>query len=524
MRILQWPVYAKAIIFFVLVFFNAYGAFFVSLYPVHQEAAVLHYLAWMIDVQGAIPYKDVFETAFPGSLLFHLGIGYFFGYDDNAFRLVDVGWLAILMWVTWRIMRRIDPAVAWITALGFGSLYFKAGAAMTLQRDYVGILPVALGMLLVLQNQWRASMRAALLGVCYGIAASMKPHLVVGAPVMFWLLCCYIDKQKPLDLKHLATITALCVNGFIVGFGISILWLWYRGAMPAFIDMLFHYMPLYLDLDGFVNTHQGWQAQLLGYLAVLLSFTLGWRSLVWLAIWQGFVSVRHQTEQKRLLITLTILVVVYAAYPFPANKFYHYHWMPFKYFSMLLAGFLLLPALGKSGESLFRRLFCGLAYLFFIWGVAYPPPGQMKENIEVWLRNGYEKNTSAGDEIGHYLREHALEGDVVQPLDTGGQALRAMLQSRTVMATPYSTYQDLFHHFDDPFIVNMRQFFWQGLTSNRPRYIINTYTTPEMACANGEPCKLEEDVDRLLDEQYKIVAENCAPLRCHYRIYERKAP
>ena len=157
MPLLQWTWAAKTIFFLMLIVFVVYGGFFVSLYPMHSEGSVLHYLAWMIDVQAAVPYKDVFETAFPGSFLFHMGIGHFFGYEDGAFRFVDSCWLLALMWTTWRIMRRVDPVIAWITALGFGSLYFKSGAGMTLQRDYVGILPVALALLVVLQHQWQVS-------------------------------------------------------------------------------------------------------------------------------------------------------------------------------------------------------------------------------------------------------------------------------------------------------------------------------------------------------------------------------
>jgi hypothetical protein len=522
MRTLNWSAYTKAIIFFAMALCIVYGAVFVSSYPVHQEAAVLHYLAWMIDERGAVPYRDVFETAFPGSLLFHVGIGHFLGYGDDAFRLADIGWLTILLWITWRIMRRVDSTIAWITALGFGSLYFKSGAAMTLQRDYVGVLPVALALLVVLQNQWRINTRAALLGVCYGVAASMKPHLVIGAPVMLWLLFTSKEQQSFDGKKFIATML-FCAGGFAVGFGIPVMWLWYRGSLPAFIDMLLYYMPLYIDLDGFVNTHDSWQQQFQGYVEVFFAFTLGWMLLLALAIWQGHVSTRHKNEQRKLYVALMLLVAGYVIYPFPANKFYHYHWMPFRYFAILLSGFLLLPALGKSGELLPKRLLCGLAYMLLVWQVAFPPPGELKENIESWIAKGYEKNRSVGDYIGQFLIEHAREGELVQPLDTGGQALRGMLQGKVVMATPYSTYQDLFHHFDDPFIINMRNKFLQDLTNNSPRYIIDTYTTPDMLCADGKPCQVIQDVAELLDTQYKIVAESCTPRRCHYRIYERKA-
>ncbi len=508
-----WMRHFKAIFFLMLVVFVVYGGWFTSLYPMHPEGSVLHYLAWMIDTQAAVPYKDVFETAFPGSFLFQMGIGHFFGYDDDAFRYVDVCWLLVLMLITWRIMRRINPVIAWATALGFGSLYFKNGAAMTLQRDYVGILPVALALLLVLQHQWKNTTRAILLGVCFGFAASMKPHLVIGAPAILWLLS---------DKKYFFKIMVFSAVGFFIGFGIPLVWLWYRGAMPAFIDMLFHYMPLYLDLDGFVNTHQGWQVQWQHYFVVFLSFTWDWVLLLVLAIWQGSISTQPQTEQNKLFIVLIALVISYLIYLFPANKFYNYHWMPFRYFAILLAGFLLLPVFGKSEVSIIKRIFFGLAYLYLVWPLAYPPLGEMAQNIKICMTTHCEKQKSVGDALGNYLREHAKPGDRVQPLDTGGEALRAMLHSQTVMATPYSTYHDLFHHVDAPFIQGMRSKFLFDLTNNMPRYIVDTYTTPELPCADSG-CGLVE-LNQLLNEHYEAVSESCVPARCHYRIFERKMP
>ena len=429
-------------------------------------------------------------------------------------------WLAALMIVTWRIMRRIDTTIAWITALSFGSLYFKAGAAMTLQRDYVGILPIAVSLLIVLQEQWKIPIRAALAGVLFGVAASMKPHLIVGLPIIMWLLIEPDIKIK--TWKLYINVIGLTTLGFIVSFVIPLLWLLHVNAMPSFLDMLLNYMPLYLDLDGFVETHDGWKIQWQGYFMIFLSFvTLQWLMLLGMAIWQGNLVTHPRTIKKKLLIALVLLVMAYIIYPFPANKFYNYHWMPFRYFGILLAGYLLLPVFHLSESSFKRKLMCCVAYVLFMSGVAYPVPVEMVQNIYLMTNAENEKQHVLGDDVGDYLLAHASPGDLVQPLDTGGAALRGMLQAKVVMATPYSTFQDLFHHYDDAIIQKMRTVFIHKLMSSPPKFIVDTYTTPDEFCSGGSFCSFNE-LSNFVSNNYRVSLERCAADRCRLRIYERK--
>ncbi len=113
-----------------------------------HDTPLYQYSAFLINEHGCVPYKDIFETSFVGTFLFHSAIGSLFGYGDFAFRLVDIVYLLILLGVTWFLMRPLGKFVALTSILLFGVLYLSFGSAMSLQRDYIGVLPVAAATLL----------------------------------------------------------------------------------------------------------------------------------------------------------------------------------------------------------------------------------------------------------------------------------------------------------------------------------------------------------------------------------------
>jgi hypothetical protein len=62
-----------------------------------HDAALLHYAAFLMDHEGRIPYKDIFETSMPGAFAFHYAIGHFYGFDDGPFRRIDLAYLVVLL-------------------------------------------------------------------------------------------------------------------------------------------------------------------------------------------------------------------------------------------------------------------------------------------------------------------------------------------------------------------------------------------------------------------------------------------
>jgi hypothetical protein len=152
-----------------------------------HDAPLLHYAAFLMDHEGRVPYKDIFETNMPGTFAFHYGIGHFFGFDDRPFRRADLAYLVLLLASTWAFMRRFGGLPAFAASAIFGLLYLSLGQTQSLQRDYLGILPIAAALTL----QPAAAMLAApwkfiATGSLFALSALFKPQLTIGLPVIFW--------------------------------------------------------------------------------------------------------------------------------------------------------------------------------------------------------------------------------------------------------------------------------------------------------------------------------------------------
>ena len=58
-------------------------------WPLIHDAPIMHYIAWRI-LDGAAPYRDLFDMNFPGVYLFHMAVVRALGEGDLAWRAADV--------------------------------------------------------------------------------------------------------------------------------------------------------------------------------------------------------------------------------------------------------------------------------------------------------------------------------------------------------------------------------------------------------------------------------------------------
>jgi len=114
-------------------------------WPLIHDAPLMHYIAWLID-QGGVPYRDAFDMNLPGVYLLHMAVLRVGGAGDVAWRLFDLGWLAVTCGVLAVYCRRIGegwgPAAA---ALLFAVYHLSGGAWHAGQRDYLLCLFLLLG-------------------------------------------------------------------------------------------------------------------------------------------------------------------------------------------------------------------------------------------------------------------------------------------------------------------------------------------------------------------------------------------
>ncbi|HNL92957.1 MAG TPA: hypothetical protein PKH01_08670, partial [Pseudomonadales bacterium] len=337
-----------------------------------EEVSLLHYIAWLIDQHNYVPYQDVFETAFPGSLFFHTLIGRLWDYGDTAFHVFDWLWLAGLLFITGRILSLASARVAWVGVAALFAVYFAQSASMTLQRDYVGILPVALSLLFALQQNYALHWRSVTIGSLMAMAAWMKPHFLIALPVLAWVLLYPAGAPKIFSWRNRMLAVCGVIAGAVLVSAWVCVWLYVTGGLLPFLHMVSNYLPVYMgddgirtavwvflresflaawvdrnipvDLGGQNSAVDGWVWQVANIAGHLLEQFFAWLLLVGAGVWRGFALTQPKTQQRQLVIALLLLCVLFWWYPVLANKYWNYHWMPYRYFALLCGSLLLLPA------------------------------------------------------------------------------------------------------------------------------------------------------------------------------------
>lgn len=459
-----------------------------------HDSPLNHYVAFLWQRFGMFPYRDVFEVQMPGTFLFHRTIGTLLGYGDMAFRVTDLAWLTAIQWLTWKVLRRFGREAAWAGVILFGLSYLQHGPSMSLQKDYLGVLPVMAAVLLAASGTRRPELRGLGIGALFGVAACFKPHLSLGLPVVLFFLM----RQGALPRIRVLRLLALGAAGWALPVAGAGAWVWWNDALPEFRDILGSYLPLYLELTVNHQTASGWPR--VGYLFWQFK-ELGGQGL-WL-LPAGFALHRvvrddgMNPETRRLAYLLGALTVVYAVYPLPAGQFFQYHWMPFQFFVIALACLSLQPHSGKVPDRLFPVAALALAAF-----VSLHLPADLPRQL---LGQG-PKPPQGGraDEIAQFLRAHLKPGDTVQPLDWTGGSVHGMLLAEAQLATRFLYDYQFHHHVSHPEIQALRRRFLAEFRNRPPRFVIDVESGRAWVFGEDTSVRFPE-LERILQEGYVAV-------------------
>ena len=480
-------------------------------WPLVHDGAFLHFIAFQIDRFGAIPYADIHETSLPLVYLFHLAIGRTLGYSDFAFHVVDVVYLGALLCATWRMMRPLGALVAAAAALVFGLLYQSFGPGMTLQRDYLALLPLAVAIGLAGVTSQRHRFLA--IGALFGVAVSIKPHFgIMLPPVWLYALAAGgagIARSRP--GRHALVEAALMTGvGLALVVTLPLLWVWRAGAATAFREIMTHYLPLYSQLTGtqrLLAPGERWR--------YLLDFTLRLGDRAWLllpavpGLALGLAGGDRPAAQRRLVALLATLALMAILYTPLAGKFWPYHWMPFYYFAVCCGALVLLPVQARNSAP--RQW---LALALFVAGLALtlrPAADTARQ-----LRGLPPAPAAEGraDVMVDFLEEALQPGDSVQPLDgvTGGGAV-ALRRLGLPSATPYINDTQFYHHAGHPVIEALRLDFMARLAAAPPRFFISV---PDASRPSGPGTTDFAELDRFIAARYRVALDRDGVV-----IYER---
>lgn len=477
-----------------------------------QDSPLLHYVAFLISEHNYVPYRDVFETSMPGTFLYHLALVQNLGYSDIAFRLADIGLLFIALALVRGIMRQIDPLAAWASVVTIGLIYLGLGPSSSLQRDFVGFVAVLSAIWIARRPQtswWRGAFSV---GALFGFAATVKPHLAIGAPAV---LVFYVNEWRWENLDDSMTwvkraIRVFAISGvaFLLVIGLVLAWLWSKGALAAFWEMVTRYLPLHVDMTGAIATVT--PAEKAEYVARKLSRDLRlWLPPALLGLFVAYFVAAVSRRQRRLVILLAALLVSYAIYPVLAAQFWIYHWLPFRIIAVMCASLLLLQLKYFRGGTALQYgfggcfLVCALVWSGFMtlqplqlskpWGFraqlsGLPAPAPKKGRV---------------DEIAVFLQIADLKpGDRVQPLDWTEGAVHAMLIAGAQPATPYIYDYHFYHYVSDPYIQEIRRRYISRLQAKPPRFMIDV--DDQLKPTGIDTTDTFPELDRFVVENYDV--------------------
>ncbi len=452
-------------------------------WQLQYDSAFLHYVAYLINEHGFVPYRDIFELNMPGTYLFHMAIGRMFGYSDFAFRMVDIAWLTATLTVTWFIMKPVGRVVAFASCLLFGLIYLGSGPSTSLQRDAITILPIATALLLATRhssNNLINNFIHFLLGILFAIVALIKPHLAIGLPALIVYKCIYdtnaLKSVKTL-IKHCIVGGIFALVGFLATLTMPFLWLWRIGGLQPFWDIFSSYVPLYLQMSGDFQFRETLY-RVIDVLRLYLKFG-GFDILLMTSMFGMYIVLikSMSAATKKLAILLLSFVILYSISAAIGGKLWVYHWMPYVYFASLCTAMVLFSS--PLFENLHRSIILPLL-IFIVTVMMTVRPAQVAVQ-QVFYDQQPAIMKGRVDEIATYLNEHLSPTDKVQPLEWIGGAVHAMLISKSVVATPYITDFQFYHHVSNPYIQKLRKNFMIKLKGEMPTFIIEVYETSRVS-------------------------------------------
>lgn len=490
-------------------------------WELHWDALVMHYLAFLVNEKGFVPYRDTFDNNMFGVPILHTLIGRVFGYDDLELRIFDLLWLSALSACTWAILRQVDWRAAWAGVVLFAWLYLSQDQNQLLQRDYLTVLPMAAALLLALNNRGKRSwLRSLLIGVLMGVAATIKPPALIVAPLLAGF-------EPPTDdetaegrawWKRLLLREVLAGLGCFIPVAAGLLWLWTIGALPSFLEIVTRYYPLYTGhvFDGTFHSATPEEKRAFVLHSILTFRGLAQRELLLVAaalvaLIQLFSPVLSRQRKALVGLLAGLALTQYLGIVIVGN-FHPYSWIALLYLVILLVAIAFARPLPVPNASMLNLALPFVAILSCTFTL-----GRVPENVFAQLRGDPPATrwTERSDEMTRFLAPRLRPGDRVQPLDHLGGTARVLLQTRAELASRFA--EDIFFYLasDQAYIQELRHDFLLKMQREPPRFVIEV-TTNRLPTARKEGDDFDRLLRSLLQSRYHPVLSGEG-----YVIYER---
>ena len=449
-------------------------------WPLVHDAPLMHYIAARV-LDGAVPYRDLFDMNVPGVYLVHLLALGLLGRGDAAFRALDLLVLAGTVAGLAAGLARFGRAAAAAGGALFWLYHLAGGAWRAGQRDFVLCLPLAwmtAAALADAERPRRLTLGLAALGL--GAALWLKPHAILLLPVLAALAW----RRPPGERgAALATVTL----GVALPAGPVLAWLAWLGALPPFADIVLGYLvPLY--------TRLGREP----LVAAVRGHDLGLWVLGGLGLWAlgGLLVAARRRPQDARLAVLAAGVAYGVLHYAVQGKGWEYQLYPVALFAIALGAAGLGAALDAGRRGLAVLLLGALALTagsLTVKGLRNLDPA--------WIAAKRARVAA----VVAALRPLVATGGPVQVLDTTGGGIHALYLLGARQPTRFLYDFHFFHDVQHPYVRRLRAELLAGLRARPPAAVVLF----EHGWPGGDYGRLREfsELAAWLDSGYRLAVE-----------------
>lgn len=489
-----------------------------------DDVGFLHYLAWLVNVRGFVPYIDIHETSFPGSFALYGVLAWLGQYSSAGFHAVNIASALLCTALLANILRHFHWCVAAVGSTLFAFWYFAQPNALFLQRDYL-VIPFILGAITVMLAT-PATWRSVVAGILFACASSIKPHAAIGAPLVILFLA-NGTATPPANLRQSLRAIAASTTGFIALWCAIAAWLLWCGNWQPFLRMATEYLPLYQRMNGIhlaLTPAQHWQNAIAWVGGTTM--TLGPPILLCLlGFWRNHTIT---ALQQRLAVLLASLWLAYLVYVGIGGKFWDYHTMPANLFYCALFGIQCMPWNTQHVGRLCLHAIALATTVFWLWAV-YPWADSTEQarcvinNVGEPCAIAAQDQYQAEDQLARYLQTHLQPGERVEPQATStvGTVFTALLRAQVLPVTPYLESFPLYHDADTAYVQGLREDMLTRLQAHPPRYVIRpaNFFAPGGAVASPFTA-----LEQFLSAHYTVVQDAQLPSQAYFTVLEYRKP
>ncbi|MBI3298719.1 MAG: hypothetical protein HYZ75_11180 [Elusimicrobia bacterium] len=412
-----------------------------------HDAPVMHYVARRI-LEGAAPYRDLFDMNFPGVYLVHVLALVLVGPGDAGFRAFD---LLVLAGTIAGLAVALAPSGRW-AALSAGALFWlyhvAGGAWRAGQRDFILCLPLAWMTAAVLADlRAPRAGRLALAGASLGVAAWIKPHAVLLLPVL-----AVLPWQRP-SVARVRALAALAL-GLGIPAAAVVAWLAAAGSLTAFANLVGGYLvPLYSRLGraSLVDAVRG--------------HDLGPVVLGGLGLWalSGLVALGRGGLRDGRVAVLAAGTASGVLHFVLQGKGWEYHLYPVALFAIALGAVGLAVAL--EGH---RRVLAGVLLAALVVSAAALAVKGIRNLEPAWVA----AKAARAHAVAAVLAPVVARGGTVQVFDTTDGGIHALYLVGARQPTRFLYDFHFYHDVGHPYVRRLRAELLAGLRARPPAAVV----------------------------------------------------